>query len=1017
MKVSDELLSASSYESTEYEVIEGPSPHARKYTYEPSKEEIMLAESLIPPDQLKIHLFVKCKFMINNGSIISGCICISEHLISLGKYSSSSIQLDVIHLIHLFDIKRLASLSKDEMEIETDKLIIYIASPESIRIVRCINRNYMLAKSNSSSSEDYIFEPYNMSHFPKFDPKLSLSQMFQHTYNAYCSFYGQRYHHTAVMYFHRNLIANESVIDLNHLPLRLIDASMGGTMSLLPFFEAMKTSPYVFGITMRDRSRPHLLSEIVPIVAFSRYLHYLSFENCGIDSGIDEFANALLYNPECRLQYLDLSHNFISDCSALMDALHTIESSFIYLNFNNCKLDSKSTFLLSQALLNNKHLWKLNYLYIEGAKMCAQSAKAFAKFFSILSGKGTYVLRGINFGHVLNIDIILNGVLRSEQPIEILHIPNSDLTGRAFDILVEYLSLTHFLKELDISGCKIKFRDIITVIKTLNKNNNIHNFRIILNRLELNDVRLHEVIREMENFPQKWSELSIEDNQITEGDLLFLIDNLEKLTYLSSLKIGGNFTFRDKGIGVHLRKLLRFEHLTELSLSGRDNGGLGFEELKDFLDAMQTNKTIRKLDLTGSFIGDQGIAKVSGLLAGSKTLKSLLIDGARPERPDSLIMLLQSIINNRSLVYCPLPRDDLYESLGLIEDYRIRRQYESVISHKQRKSYLRLMINQAESSITNTSLKNIPELDHLLSFLSLKLRMRLKKANLTKHSFITELSGLKFPFIRKSLAINLPYVMPMTLVGHKQYECNNYCYCVVEHVEEQLLDLMQMKQRLSRIMLSDREIQSSHLSIPSDSSPSSYQELSSYSFLSLNASSGTVGLPRYTMLPRSPSILDNYVFDPPNSSYSRSENPLVPSAGRNLSVKVGADDKLYILNPDEVPFIHMPSVGIAGSTASEQSRKRGLHVQAESFQYHNEESLAMPQLYQVQRENSFYSSESYNLCDTDSAVVYTEDYPYSYDDPCKFSSNAMTLGEGNTAQNTFDESCCSIYTLMPPPFF
>ncbi|EAY11905.1 hypothetical protein TVAG_362860 [Trichomonas vaginalis G3] len=711
-----------------------------------SESEMKMAEKLVPLHQAKIHIAIRADFSIDDVVYQQGVICLSEHMMTfrrkrmMGKAFHHALEL------HLFSIVKMKTLSDYFIVILTDENEIKIYTPEGIRLARTILRDYLLSSSLIPPSRRFEFKPHDGNLFPPFNPAISPSQAFQFTYNAFCSYLDCSYQHEVVRFYHKNLTRNTGIINLNQLPIQLMETNIRLSMDLSPFFNALKYCSYIFGICCTNITHPDLFEAIAPLIEINCNLHILSIENCNIASGVGELAQAIANNPDIKISYFDLSGNPFADATPLMGVFAAYPHDVFFLDFGNCNLSSSATEMLMNAIRSNEHLWKLGYFHIPYAKINDKSAQIFKDHLRSLSQNGIHSLHSIDFGGIQSgVHHILEGLVAYPQPVDTLRINDSKIKPNSFNALISLIRNSDFLSELNISGSSLKIEQIVQIIKTIQENRSMKKFTLYIGGLKINGPNLETVLNQMKKTATIWVGLGLENNGLEVADVELLNRKLPKFTNLSKLELADNFHHLQKGIGDALAKLSELESLKYLGIKGCKSNGME-TEIIPILRSLRSNTKITTLDISFNYSRQEGLEAIAELIRKNNSIKQLFIDGNRPKTIDPIIDVMDAIKLNNTILNCPIPNDDIYKAIAKKKS-KERARLEYVIAQHQNDDYIKLLTNQVNNNVTSfMNLKNVPELDAMIEELTGQLAEELQSLQLTMHSANCELIGLNLPF-------------------------------------------------------------------------------------------------------------------------------------------------------------------------------------------------------------------------------------------------------------------------------
>ena len=245
-----------------------------------SSDEAKKVRQLVPLTQAEVFMTFKCNYEISNKRYEAGYCALSEHLIVFGKKSLFSIS--EVETIHIFNLKAMKIVNDTNVQLTLQNSKIDIFSSEAIHFARLLLRNYTLVTKLWPKQMVMEVHARNKNDLPPFSPHLSVAQLFQFMYNAYCSYFNVDYFHSVTRFFQKIIISGDAFADISKLPLTEVDTSFGDPMSLRPVLAAMMFCPMIRGYTMRNISRPDFLRSIAPTISNNTNIALLQCSNCMI---------------------------------------------------------------------------------------------------------------------------------------------------------------------------------------------------------------------------------------------------------------------------------------------------------------------------------------------------------------------------------------------------------------------------------------------------------------------------------------------------------------------------------------------------------------------------------------------------------------------------------------------------------------------------------------------------------------------------------------------------------------
>jgi hypothetical protein len=223
-------------------------------------------ERMVPLHQARIHCAFRGDIAINSKKYKHGAIALSEHLIVLGKRALMGKNFSPLKIFHLLDLLSFSTSSDTQCKFvvraEPDSVNVSLESPAVLRFARILVRNYFVITLMFPIELRFQFRPHDIAKFPKFDPKMSPSQVFQFCYNAQCSYFDVTYEHAVPRFFHSMVTSGNGIADLTKLPIRLMEVNLGHPLVLRPLFGAMMFCPLIYGVVCHDIARPDIIQEI-----------------------------------------------------------------------------------------------------------------------------------------------------------------------------------------------------------------------------------------------------------------------------------------------------------------------------------------------------------------------------------------------------------------------------------------------------------------------------------------------------------------------------------------------------------------------------------------------------------------------------------------------------------------------------------------------------------------------------------------------------------------------------------
>lgn len=689
---------------------------------------------------------IRCEINYDNVLISSNAIlAYAEHYVYFiirKKYRNA-----IKQRIHIFDISSIFVNDRDSIEIRFSYHIAQISSPGSDLFTHILFR--IIAYTTKFLPNRTIFTTYNSTCYPSFEPNTSISQQFQMSYDAFCSYLKKPYFHELVLFFHRIITTENVILDLTYLPCYiLIPSGIGKKISLEPFFKTIANLNFFVGITCQNCHMPKILQMIAPLIRITKSIRFISLTNLGITKGAKELAKSIKKNPNLDLISIDLSGNRISDLEYFTKALQYLRKPLYSLNLSNCNLSKKATENLVISLMLNPNLQHLKYFEIYGANMSAKAMIIFTNYFRRTSTS----LYRIHLGRAkYKLDIFLSEIncIQCDNPVlESFSLSGIDLRTIGIEELKIFISGTKTLKELDLSSTHLSPYSLSQIIHSIGQNGEISKFALHLNDLGLNKHSLKSLLQAFdERNIRKWMALSFENNNLSSKDLNRLLQVLSRMSNLITLNIGLNFSDKTDLIESYLPNVLSLSKLERLSIRGSEKCYLTFEQLHPFVKTLSllSNRAIR-LNVKDNKLGSRGYRDMKNLVLAKKLIE-LQIDGNCPDSLSDIYNLCEVVRESLDMNLMNFP---LRDTMRLINKLPRKALINCLpgFELKRRLMMEKLQLKLTRHGIHSTwTLNGISEIEETVDHHTKIFHSFLKKNNTTFHSLGCKTLGIPVPFI------------------------------------------------------------------------------------------------------------------------------------------------------------------------------------------------------------------------------------------------------------------------------
>lgn len=719
-----------------------------EFDYHLSAAEQKQIEKLVPLHQAKIHMAFRAQVMVIAKELPNSIVALSEHMITICVPGFIMKSYKLFDTYHLFEIQSIHTVNDDMARFDfDDDLVVYITTPTCMRFVRNTIRNFILANPSLPAALRFKFKPHNASFFPPFQPPLSPSQIFQFTYNAYCSYYETTYYHEVPMYFHQLLNTGNSVFDFTHLPFNVIECSMGDAAEIRPITSALMYCPYIFGVTCSNFSRPDIVKHIATLVEVSA-LRLIRLVDCGAENGCLDLAEAMRDAQNPNVIYWDLSNNNMEDIGAFIAGLAYYRAEVRALHLNNCNLKADDITELFKSLHKNKYLQKIHQLSLIGQALTAEHCNQFCDWLiDDLDDEKKYpALKALAISKVAEIEQIIVSLIQIDCQLTRLTITDTNFTESAAMKLVELIKKQKRFKSLSLDGSTIPIECFMHIIVNIGMEENIQKVELSLARMNLTGPNFAILMGNIfATLQLKLTSLNLDGNNLNHEDLYILTSHLNDMLYLEDLSISYNFTEKTENLAHNLCTIAINPRLRSITMRGDQTHKVN-QSIIPFFKQLGLSRTIRSLDISFNDIRDPGLEALANLIDESKTLQQVFADGSNPSSFNFIEKYLIRLEADEELISAPLPLEDIFESISKRGNSE-RKKLLSAVTRHQKKLEDVLLVNRAKIGMhSEMSLLQDDELQDILDASIVAVQALLNGVHLTQHLAITEIVGLPLPF-------------------------------------------------------------------------------------------------------------------------------------------------------------------------------------------------------------------------------------------------------------------------------
>ncbi|XP_048464800.1 F-actin-uncapping protein LRRC16A-like [Rhincodon typus] len=476
--------------------------------------------------------------------------------------------------------------------------------------------------------------------------------------------------------------------------LNLQDFSHLDHRDLIPIVAALEYNQWFTKLSSKDlKLSTDVCEQILRVVGRSTRLEELVLENGGLRTDFaQKLASALAHNPNSGLHTINLANNALEDrgMSSLSSQFAKIPKGLKHLNMSKTSLSPKGVNSLAQSLSANQQIPNsLTHLDLSGNFLRGDDL---SNLYSFLAQPNALVHLDLSNTDCA-LDMVCAALLRGCcQQLAFLHLSKSIFSHRA---LLLGLSCNPHLKDvsLDLSSCELRSGGAQI---------------------------LEGCIAEVHNI----SKLDISDNGL-DSDLATLVVWMGKNRSIRHLALGKNFNnIKSKNLAPVLDNIVQMIQDEESPLQSLSLADSKLKtELTIIINALGSNSTLTKVDISGNGMGDIGAKMLGKALQINTKLRTVIWDknNITAQGFQDIAVALEK---NYTLRFMPVPVNDASqalkanpekteEALQKIENYLLR-------NHETRKYLQEQAYRLQQGIVTSTTQQMIDRMcvkvqDHLNS--------------------------------------------------------------------------------------------------------------------------------------------------------------------------------------------------------------------------------------------------------------------------------------------------------------
>ena len=263
---------------------------------------------------------------------------------------------------------------------------------------------------------------------------------------------------------------------------------------------------------------------------------------------------------------------------------------------------------------------------------------------------------------ISNSTIDISGICSSIFP-NALGISQLSITkGRLFNMIDKNIFLSENINYLDISKSQIYPKALNSLLNSLFTRKRAHLFS--LNLSEISSTSISNVIKafDIQNPQPILAEFHFAGNDLSPSDTTELLNFLKTQKHLSYLNLSRCFIENtDTNLSI-LSNFVVNTNLKGLELNCRSNSSIG-DSISSFFEAISGKNSLNTLIIRNSLMGDKGLSALLKMLTNDSKIKSINIDGSKPNNVNIFQSVYNQLINVERISYPRIDTDHLKTSL------------------------------------------------------------------------------------------------------------------------------------------------------------------------------------------------------------------------------------------------------------------------------------------------------------------------------------------------------------------
>ncbi|XP_058878692.1 F-actin-uncapping protein LRRC16A-like isoform X1 [Acipenser ruthenus] len=437
---------------------------------------------------------------------------------------------------------------------------------------------------------------------------------------------------------------------------------------LIPIIAVLEYNQWFTKLSSKDlKLSADVCEQILRVVSRSSRLEELVLENAGLKTDFaQKLANALALNPCSGLHTINLTNNALEDRGlfSLSIQFAKLPKGLKHLNISKTSLSPKGVNSLAQSLSANQLVPStLSYLDLSGNLLRGDDLSNLYSFLALPNSLTVLDVSNSDCALDMMCGALTRGCL---QHLAVLNFSKTVFSHRkGKDVppsFKQFFSSSLALSSITMSGTKLPPEALKSLLLGLACNPHLKDVSLDLSCCELRSGGsqiLEGCIAEIPNI----SSLDISDNGL-DSDLTTLVVWLSKNRSIQHLALGKNFNnIKSKNLARVLDNLVHMiqdeeSPLTSLSLADSKLKS----DLTIILNALGSNTSLTKVDISGNGMGDMGAKMLAKALQINTKLRTVIWDKNNIS-PQGLQDIAVALEKNFTLRCMPIPINDASQAL------------------------------------------------------------------------------------------------------------------------------------------------------------------------------------------------------------------------------------------------------------------------------------------------------------------------------------------------------------------